>query len=346
MSFFYSSSQYNKIISQKSEEISRLETITSYYDTEFENINDKLSKVSDYMSSIIPIEEKDATKVRLQDQSFKMPQTISAIKISQQEQQLINKIEVAVNKMAKIKSLSYHRLSQIENTLAKTGLKIRNSDLKIASSQYRDIQKNRGSGLGGPYIPIQNFSAQEAAMKNLSDFKTIDAAKFADKIERLISLERMTQFIPFSRPIKQQFISSRFGPRSDPITKKMALHQGIDFVGSKNQEIISPSKGKVIKASTFYDYGNIVIVDHGYGITSRYGHLSKILVKKGQLVNKGDILGLQGNTGRSTGDHLHYEVRYKNKPLDPYKFIIAGDRFFKDNKIEAVLELQEIQTKI
>ena len=120
------------------------------------------------------------------------------------------------------------------------------------------------------------------------------------------------------------------------------MHQGIDFVGSKGQEIISPSTGKIIRAGRFYDYGNIVEIDHGYGITSRYGHLSKVLVEKGQVVNKGDVIGLQGSTGRSTGEHLHYEIRHKNRALNPYKFIKAGQTFFKDNKIEAALDLETL----
>ncbi len=333
ISLFYSSIEYNKIISQKSEEISRLETVTSYYDTEFDNINDKLSKVSDYMSSIIPVkEEKKPDEVTSADQSFKLPKTIKTINVSNSEQRVLDKLKLASLQMKKIANLTNTRLKKIETILSRTGLEIKDSDLNIASNSKHALAQ------GGPYIPMQNYSAQELAMKNLSDFKLLDTAKFADKVERLISLEKMARYIPFSRPIKKQYISSSFGPRTDPLTKRMAMHQGIDFVGSKKQEIISPSIGTVIKAGKFYDYGNIVIIDHGYGITSRYGHLSKVLVKKGQIVQKGETLGLQGSTGRSTGDHLHYEVRYKNNPLNPYKFIKAGDIFFQNNKIQAMLE--------
>lgn len=339
ISLFYSSIEYNKIISKKSEEISRLEAITSYYDTEFDNINDKLNKVSDYMSSVIPVpNQKD--KKKKSEQSFKIPPAIKKIRVSDREQEIIEKMQLASVKMKKINKLTNHRLNKIEAILAKTGLKIRNSDLKITSSfkEYeKEYKKNRA--VGGPYIPLQGYSAREIAIKNLSEFKLLDTAKFVDKVERLMSLEKMTRFIPFSRPMKNEHISSSFGPRIDPITKGMAMHQGIDFVGSKNQEVISPSIGTVIAAGKFHDYGYAVILDHGYGITTRYGHLSKVLVKKGQTVKKGQSLGLQGSTGRSTGDHLHYEVRYHNRALNPKNFIKAGDLFFKSNTLEAIIEL-------
>lgn len=334
ISLFYSSIQYNKIISQKSEEISRLETMASYYDTEFKNLNDKLSKVSNYISSIALVngnKEKDAKKT--DDQSFKLPDTIKLIKISKDEEGLLGSIKTASLTIDYIDSITDKRLEAIENTLAKTGLKIKDRQIKTASFHQQKKLKNLNYGQGGPYISLQNYSAQELAMKNLSDFEILDTAKFADKIDKLISLETMIKFIPFARPISKKFVSSGFGPRTDPITGGMAMHQGIDFVGSKGQKITSPSMGTVIKAGSYYDYGNAVVLDHGYGITSRYGHLSKVLVKEGQTVKKGDLLGLQGSTGRSTGEHLHYEIRYKNNPLDPKKFFRSGDAFFQNNKV-------------
>jgi murein DD-endopeptidase MepM/ murein hydrolase activator NlpD len=339
VSLFYSSIQYNKILSQRSEEISRLQAITSYYETEFDNLNEKLDNVSSYMSSVIAIEDKDKDQVQ-ENHSLKLPKAIKTIKISNSEQIVISKLELSTQKMSKITSLTNQRLSKIEGILLTAGLKIKNSDLKIAKSLSFDKEKTLAQG--GPYMPLKNFSAIEMALKNLSDFKIIDSVKFSSKIKRLISLEKLIKFIPLARPIQQEYISSGFGPRIDPLTKKMAMHQGIDFVGSKNQKIISPSLGKITKAGKFYDYGNIVEINHGYGIISRYGHLSEVLVKKGQIVKKGDILGLQGSTGRSTGEHLHYEVRHRNITLNPNKFIKAGDYFFKNNRIEAILNIEAV----
>ena len=138
-------------------------------------------------------------------------------------------------------------------------------------------------------------------------------------------LERLAQALPFNRPMKNYYISSTFGVRVDPITHRYTHHSGLDFVGVSNEKIISPSGGKVILAGRFSDYGNAVVIDHGYGITTRYGHLSSIKVKAGDNVKQGQVIAFQGNTGRSTGAHLHYEVRYKNIPLNPRKFLEAGE---------------------
>jgi len=88
----------------------------------------------------------------------------------------------------------------------------------------------------------------------------------------------------------------------------------------------------VILAGKFSDYGTAIVIDHGFGITTRYGHLSQIKVQEGQVVKQGEVIALQGNTGRSTGSHLHYEVRYKDIPLNPRKFLEAGDILFNDEK--------------
>jgi murein DD-endopeptidase MepM/ murein hydrolase activator NlpD len=124
--------------------------------------------------------------------------------------------------------------------------------------------------------------------------------------------------------MKNYYMSSGFGTRIDPITRRHTPHRGLDFVGPNRERIISPSSGKVILARWFSDYGNAIVIDHGNGITTRYGHLSKIKVTEGQRVNTGQVIALQGSTGRSTGQHLHYEVRYRNVPLNPKKFIEAG----------------------
>jgi murein DD-endopeptidase MepM/ murein hydrolase activator NlpD len=150
-------------------------------------------------------------------------------------------------------------------------------------------------------------------------------------------LEKLTKALPLSQPMKNYYISSGFGHRIDPITNRHTPHRGLDFVGSKREKIISPSAGKVILARWFSDYGNAIVIDHGYGVTTRYGHLSKIKVAEGERIKQGKIIGLQGSTGRSTGDHLHYEVRYRNTPLNPKKFLEAGEILItNDNAIKHV----------
>ncbi len=322
---FYESLQYNKIISAKSEEIARLRNVANYFDAEFSNINDKLKKVNDYLISVTG----ENTLVGEETEDLQLPKNLNEENLSSSNLETVDKIREASNKMFVIKKVAQTRIERIEKTIAITGLNIKKPTKSVASlmKKYPKL-KNSELGQGGPFIPLENFSASEVAIKHFSFNKSLDTAKFSDEIDRLIMLEKLTQFIPLSRPIKNYMVSSGFGPRVDPLTGGMAVHQGLDFVGPSHEQIISPSSGVVILAGKFSDYGNAVVIDHGFGITTRYGHLSKVIVQKGQIVKKGDLLARQGSTGRSTGQHLHYEVRYKNIPLNPRKFLEAGDSFF------------------
>ena len=116
-------------------------------------------------------------------------------------------------------------------------------------------------------------------------------------------------------------ITSQFGNRKDPITGKNAYHSGIDIGAPKGNSIIAAADGKVILAGWNGGYGNCVIIDHGNGITTLYGHASSLLVSKGQTVKAGTVIAKVGSTGRSTGNHLHFEVRKNGSPVDPMKYV-------------------------
>jgi murein DD-endopeptidase MepM/ murein hydrolase activator NlpD len=118
------------------------------------------------------------------------------------------------------------------------------------------------------------------------------------------------------------WVTSDFGSRVDPYTSERVMHAGIDIAGVHGKEIIAPSDGTVVFAGLEGGYGNVVVIDHGYGIKSRYGHLASIKVKPGERVKRGDLIANMGNTGRSTGPHLHYEVRVNGIAQNPRKFIL------------------------
>jgi murein DD-endopeptidase MepM/ murein hydrolase activator NlpD len=118
------------------------------------------------------------------------------------------------------------------------------------------------------------------------------------------------------------WVTSDFGSRLDPYTSERVMHAGLDIAGPHGKEIVSPSDGTVVFAGLEGGYGNVVVLDHGYGIKTRYGHLSFIKVKSGERVKRGDIIAAMGNTGRSTGPHLHYEVRVNGIAQNPRKFIL------------------------
>lgn len=126
-------------------------------------------------------------------------------------------------------------------------------------------------------------------------------------------------------------ISSMFGLRSDPFNKTPKMHSGVDFVGEKGEPIYASGNGKVVEvAFNFFGYGKEVVIDHGFGYKTRYAHLNTICVKEGDMVERGQEIGGMGNSGRSTGTHLHYEVMYKGNRVNPSNYFsrdLKGDDF-------------------
>ena len=157
-------------------------------------------------------------------------------------------------------------------------------------------------------------------------------SKSLDTIQKLaIEKEDRLAAIPSIKPVREDKIKrsiknlSGFGRRRHPIHKVMRMHSGIDFPAKSGTAIQATGAGVVIKAiKKKSGYGIHVVIDHGYGYTTLYGHMSQINVKKGQKVTKGQIIGQVGNTGTSTGEHLHYEVRFNNRPINPIDFILDG----------------------
>lgn len=123
------------------------------------------------------------------------------------------------------------------------------------------------------------------------------------------------------RPIKKGWLSSYFGTRKDPFNGRPAMHKGVDFAGKEDAPIITTAAGVVTWASARYGYGNLIEINHGKGLKTRYGHNKELLVNVGDVVSKGQIIAKMGSTGRSTGPHVHYEILRNNKQIDPIKFI-------------------------
>jgi murein DD-endopeptidase MepM/ murein hydrolase activator NlpD len=176
-------------------------------------------------------------------------------------------------------------------------------------------------GVGGPFIPLSVDPAAPAFDKALAS-AAHDVAT-ADRLTRLLPI------LPVRAPlIGEASVSSPFGYRIDPFLGKPELHPGVDLVQDYGSEIHATAGGRVTHAGPMGGYGDMVEVDHGNGLVTRYGHLSEILVAEGQEVNAGALLGRLGSTGRSTGPHLHYEVRVDGEPVDPERFLAAGAPLF------------------
>lgn len=167
-------------------------------------------------------------------------------------------------------------------------------------------------------INIDKDVADSIVLKNTLD----------NNIAYLENLEDFINAMPFAEPIQANYISSKFGKRLDPFIKTPRSHHGVDLVGSYMAKIYASSDGKVIFSGRKGGYGNVVILQHKYDMKTVYAHLNKATVKVGDTVKRGDIIGIQGSTGRSTGQHLHYEVLRNSQRFNPMDFVNIGSNLY------------------
>jgi murein DD-endopeptidase MepM/ murein hydrolase activator NlpD len=139
--------------------------------------------------------------------------------------------------------------------------------------------------------------------------------------QKFVAQSQLLSSTPSIAPVRG-LLSDGFGGRSDPFTGERGNHQAIDISSNNGQPVRAPADGLVVKAEWANGYGNVIYLSHGYGYSTRYGHLSAFNVRAGQRVKRGDVIGSVGSTGRSTGPHLHYEVRVNNNPVNPLEYIL------------------------
>ncbi len=172
------------------------------------------------------------------------------------------------------------------------------------------------TGLGGPYVPATTAPAADTAAGADPRF-----AELFVNWQRVEQLEDAMESLPSYIPAKSYTLTSSFGFRYDPFHGRGAQHAGLDLAGAHGEPIYAAAAGRVVRAERFGAYGNTIDIDHGRGILTRYAHLSSIKVAVGDRVGIGERIGGMGSTGRSTGTHLHYEVRIDGRPVNPRPFI-------------------------
>ncbi len=230
------------------------------------------------------------------------------------EKTLSNMKQLQDNIIDKVQVLAENNIKDIENVLSKVDIVLSQVQLKNRNNLIKKVQNEKGEGLGGQYIPLKNIDLMDEDLD--TKFKNLNL-----KVNLWEGLSRAKTMLPLGAPVKKVRITSPYGIRPDPFFKTPAMHTGIDFGGKEGTPLYSTAAGKVIQAGPRGDYGLAVEVDHGLGFTTLYGHLSKISVQKGDIIEEGTKVGLAGSTGRSTGPHLHYELRHNSHLLNPYAFI-------------------------
>ncbi len=191
----------------------------------------------------------------------------------------------------------------------------------------------KGAGLESALEQHLALSAQTSAQGGPLDVfdETKIPGQFLAIVDKLLLLNNLENFLtelPNSLPLPaaKYYISSNFGLRKDPMNNRRAFHKGVDLAGWHKTEIFAPADARVLRAGKNGGYGNFIELEHKNGLVTRFGHLNKIKVKKGQTIAKNEVIGLMGSTGRSTSTHLHYEVLLDGKHVNPLKITKALSR--------------------
>ncbi len=173
------------------------------------------------------------------------------------------------------------------------------------------------------------------------DYKE-DAEKFLtafrQRLDLLAIYKNALEFIPLKPPMEHYYVTSKYGKRKHPVTKKWRFHHGIDLAGTWQENIRVSADGVVTFAGYHGSFGKVIRIRHNYGIRTTYGHLAKILVKKGQIVSEGQVIGKMGKTGRVDGAHLHYEISVNGKSKNPAIYFSIGRKLLSRNSLKSIAD--------
>ncbi len=180
-----------------------------------------------------------------------------------------------------------------------------------------------GEAQGGPYIEVATGAPARDQLNS-------DIERLEDQVRHWARLQGVVRRLPLNPPLTTFAISSDFGKRRDPINRRRAVHHGLDMIAPLKSPVFATSAGVVTFSGVNGTYGRFIEIEHGAGLRTRFGHLHELLVKRGAVVKPGQRIASLGNSGRGTGAHLHYEIRFNDQPRDPMKFIQAGRYVFQE----------------
>ena len=197
--------------------------------------------------------------------------------------------------------------------------------VELGELDPEEFNFNQPPPMGGPEMVINNGQSNALDInQSISRLSKVMSSQFArlDALQLLLLDSNLEEErTPAGRPVSSGWISSGFGERNDPFTGKKATHEGLDFAGIKGSEVLAVASGAVIWAGSSQGYGNLLEIDHGNGYVTRYAHNDQLLVKAGDSVTAGQQIAKMGSTGRASSPHVHFEVLYKGKAVNPHKFV-------------------------
>jgi murein DD-endopeptidase MepM/ murein hydrolase activator NlpD len=224
--------------------------------------------------------------------------------------------------MAKLNDRTRADLAEVQKIVSRTGL-----NLDTLLPKDPPAPRGRTGGQGGPFVPL--FRDLVAPSSDATTSLDTMSLSLGTQLRRLDQIHGVIRSIPLFTPLDSFTLMSGFGARHDPFTGQAAMHYGLDMSAPMRTPVLSTAAGTVVVAGWKSRYGRMVEIDHGNGLRTRYGHLYKINVRRGQKVEFREPIGLLGSSGRSTGPHVHYEVLINGEPTDPNKFLKAGKDVFK-----------------
>ncbi len=301
----YSVSLERMALVKKEERIqSKAERVAAYKD-DIDEVAEDLSKRQDLIEATVApfFNEADITT---EDETTEKSELVDKVGALAEEAASLAKVEARQLAFAqKITKIAEIRAKRAEAEIRKFGL----NPKQFAQTEAR----------GGPYIPFFDDGRAEDPR----------FTKMAEALEYMKALEAGLASIPSAMPAETYKLSSAFGYRRDPINGRGAMHSGLDFKAAYGTPILAAADGTITKAGWMGGYGKTIEITHGNGLMTRYAHLSRLNVNVGQKVERGIQIGRMGSTGRSTGTHLHFEVRHHGRAINPHKFLKANPNVLK-----------------
>ena len=283
--------------------------------TDLEKRQEFLEKMAESHLGALPDEKKAGETVS--DSSGEAAKTVNKVSALIPEAAALARIEARqLAFVEKLTRAADRRAADAESKIKRLGL---NPGTLLASLDDR-------SAMGGPFIALS--TARRGGLDPRFE-------RLGVSLARMDALERGLAGIPQVLPASLEFVSSGFGYRADPFNGGAAFHAGLDFKGPIGAPIYAAAQGTVSFVGVKAGYGNCVEIDHGNGLMTRYAHMSRFATRVGQPVAAGAVIGAIGNTGRSTGPHLHFEVRMHDRPLNPRPFLEAAAHVFQEPRSRA-----------
>ena len=283
--------------------LARLETDMRSLSSKNFSLRDNLMTVETDLQTVVRERDEERRKsTQLGDQVVALESRLNNLQSAQ---------DVAVEKMTE-RTIDY--IGSLEKVIETAGIDMQN--LLAASDGIVSKEAQ-----GGPFIPVSPDDAGGVLVKRLT--------RLDQHLGQWETLQAVMERLPLAAPLNTYYVTSSFGKRRDPVNNRWSAHYGTDFGGPMKSPVFAPAPGIVTAAGMKGRYGRFIEIDHGSGIVTRYGHLNKILVKRGDKVEFRQKIAQLGNSGRSTGPHLHYEIVFNKKPMDPMRFIKAGRHVFQ-----------------